>query len=55
MCNRYRQENDKGRLGKLFDARALTDDPLPHGELFPKRIGAVIREEAGERVIDTMN
>ncbi|HEY0626372.1 MAG TPA: SOS response-associated peptidase family protein [Allosphingosinicella sp.] len=54
MCNRYRQMKDKVQLGALFNARPLTQDALPHGELFPKRPAAVIRVEGGERVIDVM-
>jgi len=55
MCNRYRQGNtDKVKLGALFNARPLNNEPLPFAELFPKREGAVIRKEAGERLVDVM-
>ena len=52
MCNRYRQGNThKVKLGTLFNARPLNNEPLPHAEMFPKRQGAVIRTEAGERLV----
>jgi putative SOS response-associated peptidase YedK len=55
MCNRYRQGNtDKLKLGAMFNARVLDDTPLPHTELFPRRQGAVVRKEAGERLLDVM-
>lgn len=55
MCNRFRQGyTDKVKLGTLLNAKVLDAAPLPHDELFPKREGAVVRKEAGERVIDVM-
>lgn len=54
MCNRYRQEMAKEAIAGLFGARPLDDEPLPKTELFPKYPAAIIRKEAGERVVDVM-
>ena len=55
MCNRYRQTKTRENLGRLFEARPLSADPLPHDELYPKRRAALIRKIDGERVVDEMS
>jgi putative SOS response-associated peptidase YedK len=55
MCNRYRQVKTREDLSRIFEARPIADRPEPASELFPKRLGAVIRKEAGERVLDVMS
>ena len=52
MCNRYRQWKTKDDLSRIFEARPLTDDPLPAEDRYPRRAAAIIRKVAGERVID---
>ncbi len=54
MCNRFRQVKTRADLSGIFDARPILDTPEPDLELFPKRLGAVIRKEGGERRIDVM-
>lgn len=54
MCNRYRQVKTRADLSALFDARPILDRPEPATELFPGRLGAVIRKEGDERVVDVM-
>lgn len=54
MCNRYNQGLSAEELAKAFGARLLSNEPLSHTEIFPKRKAAVVRKEAGERVIDVM-
>ena len=54
MCNRFRQVKTKENLSLIFNARPLLDRPEPRDELYPKYPGAIIRKEAGERVLDVM-
>ena len=58
MCNRYRmtakQEELALRVG-IDPALSMPEpDPLPPPELFPKRIGWVVRQQDGRRILDTM-
>ena len=54
MCNRFRKVKTKENLSLIFNARPLLDRPEPRDELYPKYPAAVIRKEAGERVLDVM-
>ena len=54
MCNRFRQMKTKENLSLIFNARPVFDRPEPRDELYPKYPGAIIRKEAGERVLDVM-
>ena len=58
MCNRYRMSAKQEDLALRFgvdEALILPEpDPLPPPELFPRRIGWVVREDAGRRMLDTM-
>lgn len=56
MCNRYRANAKQFELAQRYGIKGVMrePEPLPPPELFPKRIGWVVREEAGERVLDTM-
>ena len=59
MCNRYRMTAKQQELALKFGidpALIMPEpDPLPPPELFPKRIGWVVRQEEGRRVLDTMS
>jgi putative SOS response-associated peptidase YedK len=58
MCNRYRMSAKQAEVALRFriDPRLIMPEPepLPPPELFPKRIGYVVRKENGARVLDTM-
>lgn len=55
MCNRYRGSDDLDAIRSTFDVRLAPDTGrLPDSELFPKRLGYVVRKEAGERILDVM-
>jgi putative SOS response-associated peptidase YedK len=58
MCNRYRMSAKQVELAQRFgvDPKLIMPepDPLPPPELFPKRVGWVVRKQDGERVLDTM-
>ncbi|TFI57754.1 DUF159 family protein [Sphingomonas parva] len=58
MCNRYRMTAKQQELALRFgiDPALIMPEPepLPPPELFPKRIGWVVRKEEGRRVLDTM-
>lgn len=53
MCNRYRMSASRAELAKRYGiALPPADEQWPRGELFPKRLGAIVREEAGTRVLE---
>jgi putative SOS response-associated peptidase YedK len=58
MCNRYRVSAKQIEIAKRFgvDIDRLMPEPerLPPPELFPRRMGWVVRNEAGERILDVM-
>jgi putative SOS response-associated peptidase YedK len=58
MCNRYRMSAKQAELAHRFgvDPKYIMPEPepLPPPELFPKRIGRVVRKEGGARVLETM-
>jgi putative SOS response-associated peptidase YedK len=58
MCNRYRMSAKQAELAIRFgiDPALIMPEPepLPPPELFPRRLGWVVRKEGGTRVLDTM-
>ena len=58
MCNRYRMSAKQAEVALRFgiDPALIMPEPepLPPPELFPKRIGYVVRKENGARILDTM-
>ncbi len=58
MCNRYRVTAKQIEIARRYgvDPATLFPEPetLPPPELFPKRIGWVLRKDAGERRLDMM-
>ncbi|MDT9598552.1 SOS response-associated peptidase [Sphingosinicella rhizophila] len=58
MCNRYRlnaQQIEIARSMGIPEHLIIPEpEPMPPPELFPKRIGWVVRVENGERILDTM-
>jgi putative SOS response-associated peptidase YedK len=55
MCNRYRVSAKQAELAKKFGFE-LTPEPerLPPPELFPKRLGWVVRKQNGSLILDVM-
>lgn len=58
MCNRYRMSAKQSEIATRFgiDPELIMPEPerLPPPELFPKRWGWVVREDAGHRTLDVM-
>jgi putative SOS response-associated peptidase YedK len=56
MCNRYRMTAKQAELAARFGIVAPypEDETYPPPELFPKRMGWVVRKEAGARLLDVM-
>jgi putative SOS response-associated peptidase YedK len=58
MCNRYRMSAKQVELARAFGVPEHLimpePEPLPPPELFPKRIGWVVRKEGGTQVLDMM-
>jgi putative SOS response-associated peptidase YedK len=56
MCNRYRMTAKQAELAARFGIVAPypEDETFPPPELFPKRMGWVVRKEAGTRILDVM-
>lgn len=58
MCNRYRMSAKQAEVARRFgvDPALIMPEPerLPPPELFPKRLGWVVRKEEGARVLDAM-
>lgn len=57
MCNRYRMTAKELELAAAFGvdvSKLLPEEQIPPPELFPKRIGWVVRQEGGQRVLDAM-
>jgi putative SOS response-associated peptidase YedK len=58
MCNRYRMSAKTAELARKFGVPEHLimpePTPLPPPELFPKRVGWVIRKEGDARILDTM-
>jgi putative SOS response-associated peptidase YedK len=59
MCNRYRMTAKQAEVALRFgiDPSLTMPEPerLPPPELFPKRLGWVVRQDAGGRVLDVMS
>ena len=57
MCNRYRMTAKQAELAARFGIVAPypEDVTVPPPELFPKRMGWVVRKEVGQRVLDVMH
>lgn len=56
MCNRYRMTAKQAELAARFGVEPIyePDQTFPPPELLPKKIGWVVREEAGRRRLDVM-
>jgi putative SOS response-associated peptidase YedK len=57
MCNRYRMSAKQAEVARAcgFDLPYMPDETYPPpAEIFPKRPAYVVRDEAGQRTIDTM-
>jgi putative SOS response-associated peptidase YedK len=58
MCNRYRMSAKQAEVARRFgvDPTLIMPEPerLPPPELFPKRLGWVVRKEDGTRFLDAM-
>jgi putative SOS response-associated peptidase YedK len=58
MCNRYRMSAKQVELARKFgippELIMPEPEPLPPPELFPKRIGWVVRNQNGARILDVM-
>ena len=58
MCNRYRVSAKQMEIAKQFgfpiDTLMPEPEPLPPPELFPKKIGWIVRKQDGERSLDAM-
>lgn len=56
MCNRYRMTAKQAELAARFGVETIyePDESFPPPELFPKRMGWVVREDGGRRVLDVM-
>jgi putative SOS response-associated peptidase YedK len=58
MCNRYRMSAKQVDLARAFGVKEHLimpePEPLPPPELFPKRIGWVVRNQDGTRTVDAM-
>ena len=57
MCNRYRMSAKQLELARRFGVDVSNlhpEEQLPPPELFPKRIGWVVRQDGGSRILDMM-
>ena len=58
MCNRYRMTAKQAEVAIQFgiDPAVIMPEPgpLPPPELFPKRLGYIVRKENGNRLLDVM-
>ncbi|MBM3929180.1 MAG: hypothetical protein FJ335_12110, partial [Sphingomonadales bacterium] len=56
MCNRYRMSASQRDLAQRYGIETPypNDETYPPGELFPDKPAWVVREEAGQRVLDVM-
>lgn len=55
MCNRYRITAARAAIAARFGVTVYPDaDTLPQPELFPKRIGWVVRQIDGQRILNQM-
>ena len=55
MCNRYRMTASRAELAQKFGYEVFIEpEPLPPPELFPKRVGWVVRKQDGARVLEAM-
>src|SRR4028118_1155911 len=58
MCNRFRMTAKQAEVAVQLgiDPALIMPEPgpLPPPELFPKRLGYVVRKEAGARLLDVM-
>lgn len=54
MCNRYRMTAKQAELAARFGVEPIyaPDESFPPPELFPKKLGWIVREEDGRRVLD---
>lgn len=56
MCNRYRMTASRAELARKFGYEVFIEpERLPPPELFPKRMGYVVRKQQGARVLDIMS
>lgn len=54
MCNLYRPAQDRENIARFFNARPIVDPPKVRTSIYPKYESWVVRQEAGERVLDLM-
>jgi len=59
MCNRYRMSAKQVEVARAFGVPEHLimpePEPLPPPELFPKRIGWVVRQDGGARILEAMH
>src|SRR5947208_2319439 len=54
MCNLYTNKKSAVEVADLFRAKMPTNVNVAEGDVYPGGHGLVVREEAGERILQTM-